>query len=228
MGLLSLPREFGLIIPTPGAYKGHPKWHRRRNIERVSHHHHAATHYHAAAHHHHQAEHHHAVGEHEEAKKHAAAAKEHSELAHKHTTDAQTHSHKRCHSQGRPQPSLDLLLKTAFSTTSACAASGEAIKERASRIGIAASTHPLLRRELPALRRLKREQHPPSPFVFTSERGAPFALRAFRAMVARLGEAARFEYLVHRYQLRHACGYVLVNQGADTQTLQDYLGHRNI
>jgi hypothetical protein len=93
MGLLSLPREFGLIIPTPGAYKGHPKWHRRRNIERVSHHHHAATHYHAAAHHHHQAEHHHAVGEHEEAKKHAAAAKEHSELAHKHTTDVQTHSH---------------------------------------------------------------------------------------------------------------------------------------
>jgi len=28
--------------------------------------------------------------------------------------------------------------------------------------------------------------------------------------------------------LRHACGYKLANQGVDTRTLQDYLGHRNI
>ena len=64
--------------------------------------------------------------------------------------------------------------------------------------------------------------------MFTSERGAPFAIRGFRAMVARLGEAAGFEYRVHPHQLRHACGYVLANHGTDTRTLQDYLGHRNI
>src|SRR5262249_34332179 len=34
------------------------------------------------------------------------------------------------------------------------------------------STHPILGDELRALRRLKREQEPKSPFVFTSERGA--------------------------------------------------------
>jgi integrase len=35
------------------------------------------------------------------------------------------------------------------------------------------STHPILGDELRALRRLQREQEPRSPFVFTSERGAP-------------------------------------------------------
>jgi len=57
----------------------------------------------------------------------------------------------------------------------------------------AASAHPLSGRERRALRRLNRKQNPPSPFVFTSERGALFAVRGFRAMVARLGEAAGFE-----------------------------------
>ncbi len=27
---------------------------------------------------------------------------------------------------------------------------------------------------------------------------------------------------------RHACGYALADQGADTRLIQDYLGHRNI
>jgi type 1 fimbriae regulatory protein FimB/type 1 fimbriae regulatory protein FimE len=92
----------------------------------------------------------------------------------------------------------------------------------------AASVHPLSGRELRALRRLKREQHPTSPFVFTSERGAPFAVIGFRRMIARLGEAGGFEYRVHPHQLRHACGYKLANQGVDTRTLQAYLGHKNI
>src|SRR4029450_9457008 len=38
------------------------------------------------------------------------------------------------------------------------------------------STQPILGDELRALRRLQREQEPKSPFVFTSERGAPLAL----------------------------------------------------
>ena len=41
------------------------------------------------------------------------------------------------------------------------------------------STHPILGDELRALRRLQREQEPKSAFVFTSERGAPFAVRGF-------------------------------------------------
>ena len=94
--------------------------------------------------------------------------------------------------------------------------------------GSAASVHPLTGRELRALRRMKREQEPASPFVFTSERGAPFATGGFRTLIGRLGEAAGFDFRVHPHMLRHACGYKLANDGVDTRSLQAYLGHRNI
>ena len=32
----------------------------------------------------------------------------------------------------------------------------------------------------------------------------------------------------HPHMLRHACGFALADQGADTRLIQDYLGHRNI
>jgi integrase len=90
------------------------------------------------------------------------------------------------------------------------------------------SVHPLSGVELRALRRLKREQDPPSPFVFTSERSSPFTTAGWRKMVARLGVAAKLGFATHPHMLRHACGFQLVNQGTDTRTLQAYLGHRNI
>ncbi len=89
------------------------------------------------------------------------------------------------------------------------------------------SVHPLSGTELRALRRLQRESIE-SPFVFVSERGAPFTPAGFRKMVARLGAAAKFKYPVHPHMLRHACGYKLANDGVDTRALQHYLGHRNI
>jgi hypothetical protein len=52
------------------------------------------------------------------------------------------------------------------------------------------STHPILGDELRALRRLQREQEPKSPFVFTSERGAPFTTAGFARMVERAGVEA--------------------------------------
>jgi type 1 fimbriae regulatory protein FimB/type 1 fimbriae regulatory protein FimE len=90
------------------------------------------------------------------------------------------------------------------------------------------SVHPLSGRELRALRRLKREQEPQSPFIFTSERGAPLTTAGFRKLIARLGVAAKFDFPVHPHMLRHACGYQLANRGVDTRSLQAYLGHRNI
>ena len=32
----------------------------------------------------------------------------------------------------------------------------------------------------------------------------------------------------HPHMLRHACGFALADQGADTRLIQDSLGHRNI
>lgn len=90
------------------------------------------------------------------------------------------------------------------------------------------SVHPLAGIELRALRRLQREQEPTSPFVFTSERGAPFTTAGYRKMVARLGRATGFETIIHPHMLRHACGFKLANDGHDTRSLQAYLGHRNI
>ena len=90
------------------------------------------------------------------------------------------------------------------------------------------AVHPLSGRELRALRRLKREQEPESPFIFTSERGAPFTTAGFRKLVSRLGVAAKLEFPVHPHMLRHACGFHLANRGVDTRSLQSYLGHKNI
>jgi type 1 fimbriae regulatory protein FimB/type 1 fimbriae regulatory protein FimE len=81
---------------------------------------------------------------------------------------------------------------------------------------------------LRALRRLQREQDPKSPFVFTSERGAPFTTAGFARMVERAGTAAEFGFKVHPHMLRHACGFALANKGHDTPALQAYLGHKNI
>jgi hypothetical protein len=80
--------------------------------------------------------------------------------------------------------------------------------------------------EIRALRELKRATE--SPFVFVSERGAPFATSGFAKMVARVGVEARFKFRVHPHMLRHACGYALANKGHDTLALQAYLGHKNI
>lgn len=90
------------------------------------------------------------------------------------------------------------------------------------------STHPLRGDELRALRRLQREQEPRSPFVFTSERGAPFTTAGFARMVERAGTVAGFSFKAHPHMLRHACGYALANKGHDTRALQAWLGHRNI
>jgi integrase len=89
-------------------------------------------------------------------------------------------------------------------------------------------THPLSGREIRMLRRLKRDQTRSSTFIFTSERGSPFAPRGFRALIERLGVAAKFDFPVNAHALRHACGFKLANDGLPTRDLQDYLGHKNI
>jgi integrase len=90
------------------------------------------------------------------------------------------------------------------------------------------STHPILGDQLRAPRRLQREQDPKAAFVFTSERGAPFATAGFARMVERAGVEAKLGFKVHPHMLRHACGYALANRGHDTRALQAYLGNKNI
>jgi integrase len=89
------------------------------------------------------------------------------------------------------------------------------------------SVHPIQGDELRALRRLQREQ-PPGPYVFTSERAGPIALKSFHTMISRLGQGAGMAFPIHPHMLRHGCGYALANAGHDTPAIQAWMGHKNI
>jgi type 1 fimbriae regulatory protein FimB len=69
---------------------------------------------------------------------------------------------------------------------------------------------------------------PTGKTFFVSEQRKPlhrstvnFALKAYSA-------AAALPFSAHPHMLRHACGFALADQGADTRLIQNYLGHRNI
>jgi integrase len=90
------------------------------------------------------------------------------------------------------------------------------------------SVHILRGSELRALRRLQREQAPPSPYVFTTERQTPMTPSGLRKLLTRIGQAAVFPFPVHPHMLRHACGFALAHERHDTRAIQEWLGHRNI
>src|SRR5262249_29776243 len=77
-----------------------------------------------------------------------------------------------------------------------------------------------------ALRELQRNTT--GAFVFETERGDLFTAGAINRLIKRIGERARFDFIVHAHMLRRACGYALANRGHDTRALHAYLGHRNI
>jgi integrase len=90
------------------------------------------------------------------------------------------------------------------------------------------STHKLQGDMLRAFRRLKREQQPASPFLFTSERGAPLSAAAFRKMLSRLGKAAGIGIPINAHMLRHGGLTKLASDGHDAITLAAYAGHRQL
>src|SRR5271156_887265 len=90
-----------------------------------------------------------------------------------------------------------------------------------------ASTHPIRGPELRALRELRRD-YPDSPYLFVTERGGPMTPATVRKLIARAGELAKLPFPIHPHMLRHSAGYKLANEGHDTRSIQQYLGHRNI
>jgi type 1 fimbriae regulatory protein FimB/type 1 fimbriae regulatory protein FimE len=90
------------------------------------------------------------------------------------------------------------------------------------------SVQPIEGDELRSLRKLQREQQPPSRFIFCSNRNAPLSPRAVHTIVATAGIAARIKFPVHPHMLRHARGFRLAEDGNDTRAIQAYLGHKNI
>ena len=93
------------------------------------------------------------------------------------------------------------------------------------------TTHPLRADELRAIKAwmTQRERMTPDTHAFfVSERRQPLNRRTAWAAIRRYGELAGLPLDTHPHMLRHACGYAMADQGADTRLIQDYLGHRNI
>jgi type 1 fimbriae regulatory protein FimB len=62
---------------------------------------------------------------------------------------------------------------------------------------------------------------------FVSEQRRPLH-RSTANLLLKYSEAAGLSVKAHPHMLRHACGFALADQGADTRLIQDFLGHRNI
>ena len=93
------------------------------------------------------------------------------------------------------------------------------------------TTHPLRGEELRAVKAWladRSKMKPETDALFVSERRSPLNRRTAWVAVRKYGELAGLALPAHPHMFRHACGYALADQGADTRLIQDYLGHRNI
>ncbi len=93
------------------------------------------------------------------------------------------------------------------------------------------TTQPLRGDELRAIGawlKQRARMKPSGKSFFVSERRKPLHRSTVNLLLDTCSEAAALPFLAHPHMLRHACGFALADQGADTRLIQDYLGHRNI
>ena len=93
------------------------------------------------------------------------------------------------------------------------------------------TTQPLRGDEIRVLKAWLAERQrmkPEGKALFVSERRTALSRKTAWRLIRDYGEAAGLALPVHPHMLRHACGFALADQGADTRLIQDYLGHRNI
>jgi type 1 fimbriae regulatory protein FimB len=69
---------------------------------------------------------------------------------------------------------------------------------------------------------------PTNRTFFVSEQRRPLHRSTVNMALRKYSAAASLPLLAHPHMLRHACGFALADQGADTRLIQDWLGHRNI
>lgn len=93
------------------------------------------------------------------------------------------------------------------------------------------TSHPLRGDEIRVVKAWLAERSrkkPDTDAFFISERRSPLSRFAAWRAVRKYGELAGLALPAHPHMLRHACGFALADQGADTRLIQDFLGHRNI
>ena len=93
------------------------------------------------------------------------------------------------------------------------------------------TTHPLRgdeRRAIKAWLADRAKMKPETDAFFISERRGPLSRKTAWLAIREYGRGAGLPVEAHPHMLRHACGFALADQSADTRVIQDYLGHRNI
>src|SRR6266567_8631403 len=93
------------------------------------------------------------------------------------------------------------------------------------------TTQPLRSDELRAIGAWLKERarmKPTGKTLFVSEQRKALHRSTVNLVLLKYSAAASLPLRAHPHMLRHACGFALADQGADTQLIQDYLGHRNI
>jgi type 1 fimbriae regulatory protein FimB len=93
------------------------------------------------------------------------------------------------------------------------------------------TTQPLRGDELRAIGAWLKERarmKPTGKTFFVSEHRKPLHRSTVNLLLHKYSDAASLPLSAHPHMLRHACGFALADQGADTRLIQDYLGHRNI
>ena len=93
------------------------------------------------------------------------------------------------------------------------------------------TTQPLRADELRAIGAWLKERarmKPTGKAFFVSEQRKPLHRSTVNLLLRTYSKAASLPLQAHPHMLRHACGFALADQGADTRLIQDFLGHRNI
>jgi type 1 fimbriae regulatory protein FimB len=93
------------------------------------------------------------------------------------------------------------------------------------------TTQPIRGDELRAITTWLKERarmKPAGKTFFVSEQRTPLHRSTVNLLLQKYSAEAALPLRAHPHMLRHACGFALADQGADTRLIQDYLGHRNI
>jgi len=96
---------------------------------------------------------------------------------------------------------------------------------------VLSTTRPLQADELRVIKAWLAERAKMKPEIdafFISERRGTLSRKTAWVAIRTYGRLAGLPVEAHPLMLRHACGFALADQGADTRLIQDYLGHRNI
>ena len=139
--------------------------------------------------------------------------------------------------EARDRCLLLLMFRHGLRVSEACRLKLEQVNTQSRQLHIVRLKHglptsqPLRGDELKVIRawlKQRARMKPTGKAFFVSEQRRPLHRSTVNLMLDTCSKAAALPFSAHPHMLRHACGFALADQGADTRLIQDYLGHRNI